>query len=87
MSDLEFIKKTPSDELYKKHLKVVFSTYYQLFGEVCTGCPTKIAGYIKRIKNYKKSDIMSTEKKSNFKLKVAKIRGIESSGMLCSKSE
>ena len=29
----------------------------------------------------------ATMPKSNFKLKVAKIRGIESSGMLCSKSE
>lgn len=67
MSDLELIQKTPSDELVKKHLKIVFTTYQKLFGEVCTGCPTKIAGYINRIKKFQKTDIMSQEK-SNFTL-------------------
>lgn len=67
MSDLKFIQETPSDELYKYHLKDVFKVYHDLFGEVCTGCPTKIAGYIKRIKNYKKTKVMS--KKSKFILK------------------
>ena len=69
MDAVKFIKETPSDELYKHHLKVVFETYYKLFGEVCTGCPTKISGYIKRIKNFKKTETMSQTKKSNFVLR------------------
>ncbi|MEE4246326.1 MAG: hypothetical protein V2I33_13035 [Kangiellaceae bacterium] len=68
MSNIELIQNTPSDELVKKHLKVVFDTYYQLFGEVCTGCPTKIAGYIQRIKNLKNKKVMAKDKR-NFNLK------------------
>lgn len=67
MSDLELIQNTPSDVLVKKHLKVVFTTYQKLFGEVCTGCPHRISGYINRIKKFKKTDIMSKDK-SNFTL-------------------
>lgn len=71
MINLELIKNTSSDVLYKNHLKEVFETYYKLFGEVCTGCPNKISGYINRIKNYKKPSIMSDDKKqkSEFQLK------------------
>ena len=65
---IEFVKRTPANELIENHLKEVFTLYHKMYGEVCTGCPNKIAGYIKRIKNFKQSKIMSNEK-SNFKLK------------------
>lgn len=58
---LEFIKKTSSDELVNNHLKMVFDTYYKIFGEVCTGCPTKIAGYIFKLKKHDKNLIMSKD--------------------------
>lgn len=64
---LRFVQETPSDELMKKHLKVVFQVYQKQFGEVCTGCPTKIAGYINRIKNLNHSKMEKS--KSNYKLK------------------
>ncbi|WP_228853244.1 hypothetical protein [Aegicerativicinus sediminis] len=68
MSDVEFIKKTSSDVLVKNHLKLVFDTYYNLFGEVCTSCTSKIGGYINRIKNYNQTAMAKT-KKSEFVLK------------------
>ena len=64
---LEFIKKTSSVELQEKHLKTVFDTYHKVFGEVCTGCPAKIAGYISRLK--KTNNYIIMKKPSNFKLK------------------
>lgn len=67
-TSLEFIKKTSSDELVKKHLKLVFDTYYKIFGEVCTGCPTKIGGYISRLKKHNKTIIMAKDKRE-FRLK------------------
>jgi len=67
-SSLEFIKKTSSDELVNNHLKLVFDTYYKFFGEVCTGCPTKIAGYISRLKKQDKNIIMKKDTRK-FRLK------------------
>jgi len=65
---LEFVKQTPTDELVKNHLKEVFALYQVVYGEVCTGCLTKIAGYIKKLKNLKNYKTMSKEK-PNFRLK------------------
>lgn len=65
---IKFIQETDPDELVNRHLKEVFSLYQELFGEVCTGCPTKIAGYINRIKNHTKSKTMEKQK-SNYRLK------------------
>jgi len=70
--NIEFIKETSSDELFKKHLKIVFKTHYEVFGEVCSGCPTKIAGYIKKLKNFKISELMK-KTESNFQLKKGKL--------------
>jgi hypothetical protein len=64
----EFLKKTPSDDLFKSHLKLVFDTYYKIFGEVCTGCPTKIGGYISRLKKHDKTIIMEKDTRK-FRLK------------------
>ncbi|GLB53055.1 hypothetical protein NBRC110019_20950 [Neptunitalea chrysea] len=70
MDAIEFIQNTASEVLVKQHLKLVFDTYYQLFGEVCTGCPVKVAGYIRRIKNYTKEETMTEETHTtNFVLK------------------
>ena len=66
--DIRFIKDTPSDDLYNNHLKLVFTTYQKLFGEVCTGCPTRIAGYINRIKKQNTDKVME-KSTSNFLLK------------------
>lgn len=70
--DIEFIKDTPSDELVQYHLKVVFRTYQATFGEVCTGCATKISGYIKRLKTVDIKKVME-KTKSNFTLKTGKL--------------
>lgn len=71
-NDIEFIKETASSDLVKKHLKLVFDTYQRLYKEVCHNCPTKVAGYIKRIKNHN-TIVMATkekkEQKSAFVLK------------------
>lgn len=67
-TSLEFIKKTSSDDLVNKHLKLVFDTYYKIFGEVCTGCPTKIGGYISRLKKHNKTIIMAKDTRE-FRLK------------------
>lgn len=69
MDEVTFIQNTASDELIKHHLKLVFTTYHRLYGEVCTGCPAKITGYIKRIKNYQKTERMSSITNSGFALK------------------
>jgi hypothetical protein len=68
---VRFVSETPADELVRKHLTEVFDLYQELFGEVCTGCPTKIAGYINRIKKLKKSKVMKDDR--NFKLKTGSI--------------
>jgi hypothetical protein len=65
---MRFIQETPADELVKKHLDKVFKAYHSQFGEVCTGCPTKIAGYINRLKKLQKSNIMEKDKRE-FRLK------------------
>ncbi|GLB47754.1 hypothetical protein [Neptunitalea lumnitzerae] len=52
MDAVTFIQQTTSEVLVKQHLKLVFETYQSLFGEVCTNCPAKISGYIKRIKKH-----------------------------------
>lgn len=73
-SSLEFIKKTSTDELFRNHLQLVFDTYYNIFGEVCTGCPNKIAGYILRLKKHNKTNIMSKSKDTReFRLKTGTI--------------
>lgn len=69
MQAVDFIKETASDELIKNHLKLVFETYYQLFGKVCTGCPAKIAGYIRSIKNYEEAKTMEAQTTAQFQLK------------------
>lgn len=62
-NDIEFIKETASSDLVKKHLKLVFDTYQRLYKEVCHNCPTKVAGYIKRIKNHNNTVMATKEKK------------------------
>ncbi|MBE7691139.1 hypothetical protein [Tenacibaculum piscium] len=66
--DLDFIKKTDTKELLKSHLKTVFDTYYQIFGEVCTGCPSEIEGYILKLKRYQKPIKMENDTRE-FQLK------------------
>ena len=41
-------------------LKHLFDLHEQLFGETCTGCPTKIPGYINRVKKYTMSESKQT---------------------------
>lgn len=64
---VQFVRDTDPDELVNRHLKEVFDLYGELFGEVCTGCPTKVAGYINRIKNLNHSKMEKS--KSNYRLK------------------
>lgn len=73
MTDYELIKSTPLDELKKNHLRAVFEVYLKLFGEVCSGCPSKITGYINRIKKHKKTTAMSELKSKKYLLKTGKI--------------
>lgn len=50
-------------------LSYVFQLHLKIFGETCSTCPNKINGYIKKLKNLNKVEIMSEEiKKSNFTL-------------------
>lgn len=69
--DLQFIKDTASDEIERDHLKLVFKLHFEIFGETCQGCPSKIAGYIKKLKNYNpETDMKKSE--SVFILKTGK---------------
>jgi len=53
------------DENNSPYLKLLFEVYQALFKEVCTSCPTKISGYITRIKKFKFEQMAQ----SNFTLK------------------
>jgi len=71
---LEIIKGCSYETLTKKShtdgtpfLKHIFRLYPLIFGEVCTGCPSKIPGYISKLKNFNSKKMEST--KSNFQLK------------------
>ena len=72
---VEFVKATDAEVLMKgadakgiPYLKHVFSVYALLFGEACTGCPSKIPHYIQQIKNLKTTTKMESIK-PKFKLK------------------
>lgn len=54
-----------SDETGTPFLKILFQVYQYYFNEVCTTCPAKIAGYIKKIKSFNPNEMA----KSNFTLK------------------
>lgn len=60
---IAFVQETSNEVLVKQHLQEVFSLYFDLYGEVCTGCPRKIAGYINRIRNHKKTKVMTKQKR------------------------
>lgn len=71
---LETIKECSFDVLTKeKHsdgipfLQHIFRLYPMIFGEVCTGCPSKIAGYILKLKSLN-IEKMQEKIKSKFKL-------------------
>ena len=56
---LELIKTISSDDLFstrdvngEPYLKSIFRLHQVIFGETCSTCGTKIAGYIKKIKLY-----------------------------------
>ena len=56
---LELIQSIGSSDLVSKrdssgipYLKSIFYLYQKLFGETCTTCSSKIAGYIQKLKNY-----------------------------------
>lgn len=64
---LDFLKQADNSTIYTgkdengvSYLKHLFRIYELLYGEVCTGCPSKIQGYINRIKNQK---VMSKNEK------------------------
>lgn len=54
-------------------LKSIFELHLKIFGEVCSFCPAKITGYIKKLKDYnltsKKLEIMAEAQEKNFVLK------------------
>lgn len=72
---VEFIKETDlktllkgKDENNTPYLKNIFRIHVLLFGETCTGCPSKIPYYINRIKNVN-LDKMEQKKETLFTLK------------------
>jgi hypothetical protein len=66
---LELVKSISSNDLLTTrdvkgipHLKSVFYLYQKLFGETCSTCPNKIAGYITKLKKYNfKNNIVMTK--------------------------
>jgi len=59
------------------YLKHIYRLHELIFGETCSFCPTKIQGYISKIKNYNpNTEKMETNKKDtkpDFKLKKGKV--------------
>lgn len=59
------------------YLKHIYRLHELMFGETCSFCPTKIQGYISKIKNYNpNTEKMETNKKDtkpDFKLKKGKV--------------
>lgn len=73
---VEFIKETDTktlttgkDEKGTPYLEHIFRLHVLLFGETCTGCPTKIPHYINRIKNVNLDKMEQKQEKSLFRLK------------------
>lgn len=54
-------------------LKYVFELHLKLFGEVCSNCPSKIPGYIKKLKNLNTIPKMETKVKNTFVLQTGTI--------------
>ncbi|CAL2085142.1 hypothetical protein [Tenacibaculum sp. 190524A02b] len=73
---IEFIKSADLKTLTKgkdenniPYLKHIFNLHVSLFGETCTGCPSKIPSYINRIKNINLETMEKNNKKPLFILK------------------
>lgn len=60
---------TGKDEKGTPYLEHIFRLHVLLFGETCTGCPTKIPHYIDRIKNVNLDKMEQKQEKSLFRLK------------------
>lgn len=51
------------------YLKHVFDLHFEIFGEVCSNCPSKISGYIQKLKTLKNNTMQNeNQKESQFEL-------------------
>lgn len=75
---LQFIKNSDFNVLLKgkdekgiPYLKKIFELHLKIFGQTCSNCPSKITGYIQKLKNYSQSKNLETMSEINheFKLK------------------
>ena len=57
------------DEKGIPYLKHVFDLYFKIYGEVCSNCPSKISGYIQKLKSLKNITMQNENiKESQFEL-------------------